>query len=56
MWNTKIIIIIIIIIIINDKFYSALSKSSKALYNQGEKLKIKSSGWQKMETNIRLRH
>ena len=35
-----IIVRIIIIIIINDNFYSALSKSSKALYNQGEKLKI----------------
>ena len=34
-----IIIIIIIIIIINDNFYSALSKSSKALYNQGKKVK-----------------
>ena len=32
-----IIIIIIIMIIINDNFYSALSKSSKALYNQGKK-------------------
>ena len=32
--------IIIIIIIINDNFYSALSKSSKALHNQSKKLKI----------------
>ena len=29
----------IIIIIINDNFYSALSKSSKALYNQDKKVK-----------------
>ena len=35
-----IIIIIIIIIITNDNFYRALSKSSKALHNQGEKSKI----------------
>ena len=34
-----IIIIIIIIIVINDNFYSALFKSSKALYNQGKKVK-----------------
>ena len=30
---------LIITIIINDNFYSALSKSSKALYNQGKKVK-----------------
>ena len=30
----------IIIIIINDNFYSTLSKSSKALHNQGEKSKV----------------
>ena len=29
---------LIIIIIINDNFYSALSKSSKALYNQDKKV------------------
>ena len=28
-----------LVIIINDNFYSALSKSSKALYNQGKKVK-----------------
>ena len=33
----------IIIIVINDNFYSALSKSSKALNNQGEKFKITKS-------------
>ena len=34
-----IMIMTMIIIIINDNFYSALSKSSKALYNQGKKVK-----------------
>ena len=37
---------IIITIIINDNFYSALSKSSKALYNQGKKVKkVKNTGY-----------
>ena len=35
----QIIIIIMIIIIINANCYSALSKSTKALYNQGKKVK-----------------
>ena len=35
-----IIMIKIIIMLINDNFYSTLSKSSKALHNQGEKSKV----------------
>ena len=33
------IVIIIIILIINDNLYSALSKSCKALYDEGKKVK-----------------